>query len=513
MRKTLSQSFERAAERNPGRVAVRDVDRGLSITYEALGEAAEAWRGTLEALGVGAGDRVGICAPKSIPSVAAILGTLKAGAAYVPVDVGAPVRRGATILDDCGVRVALVDPGVSADLAAASGRGPRRWDGSVPAAPGPDLEVLVADDPDAGVEVPEGLAYVLYTSGSTGVPKGVMHTHASARAFVDWAIETFRPEPDDRLTSHAPFHFDLSIFDLYVALGSGASVLLLGEETTKNPIGLAEAVAASRPTIWYSTPSALRLLVEHGRSAEGPGPRLALFAGEVFPPPQLRKAQQRWSGARWFNLYGPTETNVCTFHEVDEEVPENRVAPYPIGKPLPCDRTRVVDADGRTVEPGDEGELLVSGGTVMAGYWRRPEKTAASFHDDPDGTRWYRTGDLVREDPAGDYVFVGRRDRMVKRRGYRVELGEIEAALSHHPLVREAAVVAVADEGGELRVVAHLGWAEEGRGSIIEMKRFLVDHVPTYMIPDRFEFLEGLPRTSTDKIDYVRLERAAAEAW
>lgn len=245
-------------------------------------------------------------------------------------------------------------------------------------------------------------------------------------------------------SSHAPIHFDLSILDLYVSIKHGATLVLIDETTAKQPAQLAAFIAERRISIWYSAPSILSLMVEFGDMSphDYTALRLALFAGEVFPVKYLRLLKQVWSGARYFNLYGPTETNVCTFYEIPGEVPETRSEPYPIGKACAHLKTLVLGDAGLPALPGEAGELLVRGASVMPGYWRLPERSAAAFYTDAAGDAWYKTGDLVREDESGDYLFLGRRDRMVKRRGYRIELGEIEAALYRHPSVVEAAVAA-----------------------------------------------------------------------
>ncbi|HSD09891.1 MAG TPA: AMP-binding protein, partial [Candidatus Binatia bacterium] len=309
-------------------------------------------------------------------------------------------------------------------------------------------------------------------------------------------------------SSHAPLHFDLSVFDLYVAIRHGAGVVLISEATGKGPSRLAALIAERRISVWYSVPSVLALLVAYGRLARRSYPhlRLVLFAGEVFPVVHLRALKSLWSAPRYFNLYGPTETNVCTAFEIPPAIPDDRVRPYPIGRACSHLRTIVVDASGRPVPVGAEGELCVRGRAVMLGYWNQPAETERAFLETAPGKRWYRTGDVVAENAEGEYEFLGRRDRMVKRRGYRVELGEIEAALHRHPAVREAAVIALPDDVDGLRVKAFLGLARAPRPSVIELKRFCADILPGYMIPDHFAFADRLPRTSTGKVDYRRLE-------
>lgn len=507
---TLADLLLGSVRASPQAVAVYDAERGTQITYEALGGVVQDLAQQLQSLGLGPGDRVGVCAPKTIGTLASLFGIMRAGGAYVPVDVDAPASRNAFIFQDCGVKAIVVAlekaEGLREALAGEAGLGwtvEARLDGLRPY--GANL-MLVATTPGAPPqESPNGLSYILYTSGSTGRPKGVMHTHASALSFIDWCSETFQPTPEDRFSSHAPFHFDLSILDLYVPLKHGARLVLFGEGIGKQPTRMAQAIADTGITAWYSTPSVLRLLVSHGQleTCDFSALRLVNFAGEVFPMKHFHALKACWPHPAYYNLYGPTETNVCTAYRVPDAVPPERHEPFPIGEACSGDEARVLDDRGRGVPAGTEGELVVAGGSVMAGYWNLPERTKGAFLRDEDGKRWYKTGDLVVETPADGYLFVGRKDRMVKRRGYRVELGEIEAALYLHPDVAEAAVVAVADDEGMV-VHAFLAW-EGARGSVIAMKRHCVQHLPLYMIPDRFHFDDILPKTSTDKIDYQTL--------
>jgi acyl-coenzyme A synthetase/AMP-(fatty) acid ligase len=211
---------------------------------------------------------------------------------------------------------------------------------------------------------------------------------------------------------------------------------------------------------------------------------------------------------RYFNLYGPTETNVCTYFEIPATIPADYTRPFPIGKACSHyeNKIKVVDEHGLEVAAGKEGELIATGPGVMQGYWNLPERTANAFLIDSAGERWYKTGDVVVEDENGDYLYLSRRDRMVKKRGYRVELGEIEAGLYKHPHVEEAAVIATSSEENGVQIKAYLSFKGEQNPSRIELKRFCADNLPNYMIPDFFSFLESLPKTSTDKIDYQKLK-------
>jgi amino acid adenylation domain-containing protein len=514
----LHEYLERSAVRHRDATAVIDATTGGQITYEGLDRLSNRLRDRLRRMGIQSGDRVGIYFRKSIDSVAAIFGILKAGAAYVPVDPMAPAARNAFIFADCAVRAAIVD-GRHADVLREelASRGAvahllvlEEVGAALPLEA--YLERADAEDPvelsASSRPAPDDLAYILYTSGSTGKPKGVMLSHRNGSSFVDWCSEVLVPSERDRFSSHAPFHFDLSILDLYVPLKHGATVVLIGEELGKNPAGMTTMIAEQQLTVWYSTPSVLTLLIEHGGldRRDDYAMRLVLFAGEVFPVKHLRRLKALLPRPRYLNLYGPTETNVCTYYEIPPVIPPDRIHPFPIGRACSHVGARVIDESGRDVPRGEEGELVISGAPVMQGYWNLPERTASAFHVDATG-RWYRTGDVVVEGADGVYTFRGRRDRMVKRRGYRIELGEIEAALYGHPAIFEAAAIAQSGEDGVS--IKAFYTARDGLAlSLIELKRFCADNLPGYMIPDRFSHCQALPKTSTDKIDYQRLKEA-----
>ena len=515
----LGQLLDLATLRRPDHPAVED-ERGKIYTYRELLRNADRLATCLHRWGVGRGDRVGLFLPKGREAVAAIHGVLRSGAAYVPVDPGSPAIRGAGILADAGVKAVVVDAEHAAGLRAAwpdSGPLPRFvvvGDGrSCPTDASWDR--VMADDapsplPPASDE--GDLAYILYTSGSTGQPKGVMLSHANAFAFLDWCDQTFRVTAEDRFASHAPFHFDLSIFDLYASCRAGATLVLIGESTGKDPGRLGGFLRERAITVWYSAPSILGLLAEYG-GIDRPGfpaPRLVLFAGEVFPVGPLRKLREAWPDAALWNLYGPTETNVCTAFAIPDTIDVDREAPFPIGSACPPAVMKVVDEQGRPLPPGTVGELVVSGPGVMLGYFGRPDLTTRAFFLDDQGA-WYRTGDLVTDDGNGCHRFHGRRDRMVKKRGYRIELGEVESALYKHEGVDRAAVIAKADDDGAI-LVAFVAMKPGLRGSIIALKRHCTRFLPPYMVPDEVQFLPNLPTTSTDKVDYQGLKRMVTVA-
>jgi amino acid adenylation domain-containing protein len=517
----LHQILEESARHDPDKIAIEESAGDATITYGNLARLSDRSRDRLHRLGIRPGQRVGVYARKSIDGIASFFGILKSGAAYVPVDPTAPPARNAYIFNDCSVAAIIVErrfvERLNAEMVSlgpvppmlllddvCGGQGLAaaldREDAGSPAPPVPTV-TTTADD----------LAYILYTSGSTGKPKGVMLSHLNAVSFVDWCSEVFEPRATDRCSSHAPFHFDLSILDIYMSLKHGATLVIIGEGIGKDPQRLGQLIVERRLTIWYSAPSILGFLAQYGGldRYDLSHLRMILFAGEVFPVKHLRALQKLVPQARYFNLYGPTETNVCTFYEVTGTVPEDRREPYPIGKCCSHLQTKVVDLNGAIVPNGAEGELCVAGAGVMQGYWNLADNTARAFLTDAHGTRWYRTGDIVTESSDGNYVYVGRRDRMVKRRGYRVELGEIEAGLYKHPVVREAAVVAVPDTESGVRIKAYLACSGGKRPSLVELKVFSADNLPSYMIPDAFEFVDALPKTSTDKVDYQRLKELA----
>ncbi len=508
----LTDLLDRPAALWPDRPAVED-ESGRSLSYSGLHLAADRLAARLARWGVGRGDRVGLMLPKGLESVAAIHGILRTGAAYVPIDPAAPIGRGAAILADCGVRAAIVAGSLAPSLRLAwpsRGLRPRLvvvGGGSAVAAPDADWDAIQADDAPSPLPPtcrPDDLAYILYTSGSTGTPKGVMLSHRNAFSFLDWCDHALGLRDGERFASHAPFHFDLSILDLFASCRRGGTLVLVGESLGRDPARLGAFLHEKRVDVWYSAPSILSLLVEHGGidRAAFPAPRLVLFAGEVFAIRPLKRLRDMWPNAEMWNLYGPTETNVCTAFRLPRTIPADRAEPFPIGRVCAPLKSKIVDESGGEVPLGTVGELLIAGPGVMRGYFGRPDLTALAFLD--DARHWYRTGDLVEDDGSGVLRFRGRRDRMVKKRGYRIELGEIESALNRHEDVESAAVVANPGEDG-VAIAAFVAMKPGRKASIIAMKRHCTTYLPHYMIPDRVAFVPRLPTTSTDKVDYQTL--------
>jgi amino acid adenylation domain-containing protein len=486
------------------------------VTYRELHARAARLAGFLRARGVAPGDRVALLLPKSVASVTVIFAALLARAVHVPIDWSGPPPRNGKILTDSGAAIVFGHPKPLAALSPADAARPATV---VVVGGEPTGEQLAWDDALAHAALDEGpagrsldeVAYILFTSGSTGVPKGVTLTHENASSFVEWCTDTFHPTEDDRFSSHAPFQFDLSVLDIYLSIKHGATLFLVSEELGQNPKQLARFIHEKRLTVWYSAPSILGLMAElGGLDALGKNElRLVLFAGEVFPVKRLRRLTELWPHPAYFNLYGPTETNVCTFAPVPLPVPEERTEPYPIGPACAHCDALVLDNDAAPVAPGDEGLLYIAGPSVFTAYWGRPDLTEPRFIS-RQNRRFYNTGDVVRLDPAQGYVYLGRRDRMVKRRGYRIELDEIERGLNTAEKVREVAVIAAADADAGVKIAAFVAVHPGERASVIEMKQIAARALPASMSPDLFVFLDALPRTPTDKVDYQALARTLA---
>ncbi len=521
----LHHLLEASADRSPDAVAV--VDRERTVTYSELEARANRLAHLLIDLGVEPGDRVALYLDKSMESLVAIYGILKAGAAYVPFDPLAPPARLAYIAENAGIRHLMTGT-------EKAGAWPALLDGNAPletivvlntsaaelGRPAISPRVLTRDDveqqsssrPRAGT-IHLDLAYILYTSGSTGRPKGVMLSHLNALSFVDWTVDCFGVSAGDRLSSHAPLHFDLSILDLFAAAKAGARVVLVPPEDSFLPVELKRFIEDHEITVWYSVPSILGMLAQRGGMKGGEFPKLEtiLFAGEVFPTKYLRQMMKLLPHVRWANLYGPTETNVCTYYEVPS-LPEGKTDPIPIGRAIDNVEVFAVTDEGSRAAPGEVGELFVRGSTVMQGYWNNPERTVKNLVANPFGGELhdpvYRTGDLVQEDEDGNYQFLGRRDHQIKSRGYRIELGEIESALYAHPQVVECAVIAVPDELISNRIHAHVVVRSPLKQA--DLVRFCASRIPKYMIPEAFEFGDALPKTSTGKIDRQALRALAA---
>jgi len=455
-----------------------------------------------------------------------MLGVVKAGGVYVPLDPQAPAERIGYIIGNCGIRALItradkrrgLDQATldSLDFTLLLDEAPQPSDSSA-VIPWTVLREYPSSSAPTVTLTEMDLAYILYTSGSTGRPKGVMLTHQNALTFVEWCAEKFHITSDDRLSNHAPLHFDLSVFDVYNTLEAGASLYMVTEDLALFPSKLSAFMETQEITVWYSVPSALTLLLLHADLNADKLKRLRtiLFAGEVFPMKYLRQLAERLPHPDLYNLFGPTETNVCTYYKVERDLLPG-MDKLPIG--VACENTEVFavnDQDEIVTEPGGTGELYVRGPAVTCGYWGDPEKTSKMvvpnrFQQNFE-EKMYRTGDLVQWGEDGNYYFLGRRDSMVKSRGYRIELGEIESALLSHPSVKEAVAIAVPDDIVGNRIKAIVASHDGIHLVPAELQQYCGTRIPKYMIPEAIEFRTELPKTSTGKVDRVQLAQESLQ--
>ncbi len=506
----LASYLLEAAAAHPDRPAFRDATG--TATYRAYRDESLRVAALLAAAGVVAGDRVAIALPKGLPLYVAIHAALLVNACYVPVDYTTPVERGRAILADAEAAV-LVTTGRS--LARLTGdEGFAATDGILVATlsrDGAPLAVTAATPWDAPAGPlspaeldPEAAAYILYTSGSTGIPKGVVQGQRSATAFVAWAAEALALTPDDVVPQVASVTFDLSVFDIFAATRAAACLVPIHERTMLAPVNFCRAVASSEATVVYCVPS-LVLRAARGQdlawaALQESRLRHIVFAGEPIDKPALRRFRPLVPDVPIHNWFGPTETNVCAFHTItDADLAED--GPVPIGGPCPYASFDIAwDAPG-----GDSprtGELLVAGETVLTAYRNRPEDTAARIVA-IGGVRHYRTGDYVFANARGALVFVGRRDRQVKLQGRRIQLDEIEAAFRRHlPGLEVACTLLPRDDGEPLIAAAVVGSPVPDPDTVREAA---ADSLPLYMMPERIVALDALPRTERGKIDYPRL--------
>lgn len=509
------------------------------VSYAELTDRVDALALRLRAATAGPGERVAIWLDKQPRYVEAILATLEAGCVYVPLDGAQPAGRVTTILGDASPTVLFTDHGrlrrltaselprslrtiVLADAPADGARDAGAQDaGTQGAGTAGSAAAVVAwpefvgatrtggSEPAERPSSPDDLAALLYTSGSTGTPKGVKISHRNLANFVGWALEELDVGPADVFANHASFNFDLSTFDLFTALAARASLWVIPDAGSKDVSALASGIRRHGVTVWYSVPSILHLLTASGAltQKETTTLRYVLFAGEVFPIGQLAALVPLLpADTALYNLYGPTETNVCTYHRATP-ADLRREHPLPIGTPIKGAHVRVEDADGGTVtDPREPGELVVSGECVTPGYWGREHEPAA---DDHRGGR-HRTGDLVAYE-EGLLVYRGRKDRMVKLSGYRVELGEVESAVLRHPAVEDAAVITTG-EGGRAGIAVYYVLREGAKQpNLLQLKQHCKEHLPPYMLPHSATRIAGLPRNANGKTDYRALAEGGGE--
>ncbi len=522
--------LRQSAARYPDRPAL--VGPKGTLSYRQLDEQSDALARVLVSEGVSEGMPVGIAMHKCIDAIVAVYGIMKAGACHVPIDAFAPANRSAAIVSNTGMTHILTTADRVGTLVTelCDERGGTTLEvvltpGASKTEPPSSLRSVDYQASDAkGAVLPAltdtHLAYVLHTSGSTGLPKGVAISHRNALCFVQMASAFWCVSETDRLCSQAPLHFDLSVFDLYVAAEVGAAVVLIPEFYGAFPKKMAAAIDAHGITIWNSVVSTLVLMMERGKP-EGcsfESLRAVIFSGEVMPVRYLRILHQHMTRARMYNVYGQTEANSSMFYPIDRNaIGEDDGWKIPLGRSFPNFEVYALDDAGRKITaPGVTGELLVRAGTVAAGYWNNQALTLEKFICDPldpeSAARVYRTGDLVKLDEAGNYLFGGRTDDMIKSRGYRVELGDIDLALLSCPGVESAAAIALPDEEIGNRLFAFATLASDAGLGAEAILAHCRGRLPKYMVPETLYIRDDLPRTSTNKIDRNILRAEVSKA-
>ena len=509
---TIHSKFEQVCQQAPKAIAV--TYREKSITYEELNFQANQLAHQLVRLGVGPEVRVGICMERSLEMVTGILGVLKTGGAYVPIDPSHPSERLAYILEDAKISVLLTQQRLQTML------------------PRSRAQIIYLDTTEwISSEAPENfarvhadnVAYVIYTSGSTGMPKGVEVTHRNVLRLFAQTEKWFNFGTQDAWTLFHSYAFDFSVWELWGALLYGGRLVVVPAWIARSSEEFYDLLKNESVTVLNQTPSAFQQLMrtEESRSNSGTGAQLALrwviFGGEALDFERLRPWLKRYPDQpQLVNMYGITETTIhVTWHSISLRDLEDRIVGSRIGIPIPDLKAYVLDSAGRPVPAGVPGELYIAGDGLSRGYLKRPELTAQRFVPHPfscqPGDRLYRSGDLARCRADGTLEYLGRIDHQVKIRGYRIELGEIEATLNRHAAVKESAVTLVT-EADDRRLIAYVVLQARGEFPIHQLQEYLQQHLPEYMVVHHFVFLEKLPMTSNGKLDRSALSSLSLDA-
>lgn len=478
--------FEAQVEQSPDALAL--VFKDQALTYRELNARVNQLAHHLQHLGVGPEVFVAMCVERSVEMIVGLLSILKAGGAYVPIDPHYPQERMRMMLDDAGVTVILTQERFVADLS--------RQGATVVCldAIGEEVACQSTENTESAATA-SSAAYVIYTSGSTGKPKGVVLEHRSTVALIHWARTIFSPADLACVLASATINFDCSVFEIYVPLCWGGKIIL-----AKNALELPSLPEAQEITLLNTVPSSMAELLRVNGIPESV--RTVNLSGDLLPPALVTQLYQRKHIERVHNGYGPTEdTTFTTFALVKRE----NEGPPPIGRPVDNEQVYLLDRHLNLVPIGIPGELCIAGDGLARGYLNRPEATAEKFVPNPfdatPGARLYRTGDLARYRPDGNIEFIGRIDHQVKIRGFRVELGEVEATLSQHPAIRDVVVMAREDTPGVKRLVAYVVPAQPTALNTSELRSFVSERLPEYMVPSIFMVMESMPVTSGCKVD------------
>jgi len=527
----LHQLINHSANRWPKSVAIQE--KNSSVSYQELHSNTTKIANLITRIGVQRGQRIGLLAHKSIAAYLGIYATLKSGCAYVPLDRRAPAERLSYICNDCQIDTLIATKQVWSKLKQILENNNTIKSVIILDSYEPEelsnVKVLTLSDvehqPTEPIQnfniVDSDLAYILYTSGSTGKPKGVMISHHVSMSFVTWSCGHTSLANNDRVSGHAPLHFDLSIFDIFATALAGATLLPVPDGASTFPTRLLDWMIDNRINVWYSVPSILSMMTQNPKfeTESYPDLRLIIFAGEVFPVPYLKQWLNCLPDLTFMNWFGPTETNVITSYTVTITA-DKLSTPVPIGRTTDNADLYCLDEKGKLVtEPGKSGELFARGPCVALGYWGDKEITNTKFlsnQNDPYlQDRTFKTGDIVSLNDKGDFIFQGRNDHLVKSRGYRIELGEVEAAYYQQEMVSEVAVIPFTDDLIGNKLVAFIATQnsshqdyQNGDQIFVEktrVKNLINEVLPSYMIPSETKILPTLPKTTNGKIDRQKL--------
>ena len=507
---TLPSLVEQSAQKYPNKVAFKCLKH--SITYGDLEQKMHQIANLLIDLGVKKGDRVGIFMARCSDTAAAMYGIMAAGAVYVPINPSQPVSRTHFLIEDCGIQHLITNKDQKRNIVnvATEKSGLKTVIGTQTELPINTIsweEIAQQPTTKANISIlEEDTAYILYTSGSTGTPKGIMHSHYSGMAYAKLCAEVYELTENDILGNHAPIYFDISTLGFFAAPLVGATTIVASEAHIKMPASLAQLIEKEKITVWYSVPLALMQMMQRGglESRDMSALRWVIFAGELFPTKHLRNLMNIWSQASFSNAYGPTETNVCTYYNLPE-VPKTD-DPISIGKSWGNTEMLILNSEDKEDKTG---ELLIRSATVMQAYWGRPDLNEKAFYKKENSCgieqKFYRTGDLVRQEADGNLSFLGRKDRQVKTRGFRVELDEVSAALLKHQAVEEVAVYTKKDKEDQNLIEAVLILKKEAKTTEKDLQTHLKQHLQWYALPQKLLITKEFPRTPTGKIDLNQL--------
>lgn len=496
------------------------------ITYRELESDSNKLAGLLIKQNLKPGDRVGLFMEKTPKTIVAMLGITKAGGVYVPLDPHSPAERVIKIINSSNPSLIFIDQEsihpfqdiIHSDQE--TGLIPWVWWATESLIFGDDFPPKftykdIKSQKNEAHQVtrnPARAAHILFTSGSTGQPKGVVITHKNVESFINWAVPFFNMKQGEHTSCHSPLHFDLSTFDIYGAFASGCHLHLVPPDINIHPKKLSDFILENKLNQWFSVPSALSYLAKFQVIPEGGYPDLKrlIWCGEVFPLPGLQYWMKNLPDVQFTNLYGPTEATIASSYYTVNEPWEN-LTEIPIGKPCSNEKLIILDDDLRRKNTGEVGDLYIEGSGLSPGYWKDIARTKEAFiwHTNEEGSRnrIYKTGDLASLGSDGQVYFHGRSDYQIKSRGYRIELGEIETALSRDDMLREYAVVPVQINGFDGTAIgcAYVGTTMKNGALAPLLKQKLKDKIPSYMMPQVWQEYDRLPRNGNGKIDRKRL--------